>query len=249
MIKLIKWLFIKDSVWNHWQWYKGFFNITVLRYLVTWFAIVPVIGVLILNIPEQIAITIGDGTEYTVKIGFSLPFNWKLLWGSSLSFVIAYILYLIFCPRFIKTYSNYGNYKSFVHSPRWLAWVAKDIVTNKKEIHKFFERLSVKNYLKRTEYPVKNGHQISLPETLVHEDYSTLYFEYKDNVYSLSMPSEIQRLNREEVERDLFWEIFGRFSSSKIVVRFFIKYLLLISGGLFAFVLYQNIVSGVKLLF
>ena len=176
---------------------------------------------------------------YTITL--ELPFNWQLLWISSLLFVIAYILYLIYCPQFIKTYSSFKDYKLHYHSPRWLSWAAKDIVSDKNEIDKFFERLNKKGYLKLSD----DQEDKKLPRVDIEEKQSTLYFSYNQKTYSFSMPRLKDKEENENLteiaEREVFWEVFGRFSSSERPIRLLIIGLLYLSGIFFGIVLIQNI--------
>src|SRR5690606_39509050 len=86
-----------------WQWYKGFFNVTVFRYLVTWFAIVPILAHLFGKFKGEIRI--GESV-LVLSHSISLSFSLYLLWFSAFFFVIALLLYQSFCPGFIKTYSS-----------------------------------------------------------------------------------------------------------------------------------------------
>src|SRR5688572_30240002 len=109
-----------DNHKTHWQWYKDFFNVTVLRYLVTWFAIVPIAASFITNFKPHLKYK--DLFEVDFLADTSLPLGLKVLWLSSLFFVIALLLYQWHCPGFIKTYSSFGDYKRHQHSSRWIIW-------------------------------------------------------------------------------------------------------------------------------
>jgi hypothetical protein len=124
---------------THWQWYKNFFQLAIFKYLITWFAVVPILAKILMGIPEKIEIQTAH--FFKIVLHIALPFKWELLWLSSLSFVIAFVLYKIFCPRFITTYSSFSDYKLYDHSPRWIVWESAEVVKNKKELPKFFERL------------------------------------------------------------------------------------------------------------
>jgi len=74
---------------KHWQNYKSFFNLTVFRYFVTWFAIVPLLASLFLKVPSTFEFELnGKSSSYEFHLGFGLPFSWKCLWLSSLFFVL-----------------------------------------------------------------------------------------------------------------------------------------------------------------
>ena len=44
--------------------------------------------------------------KYGITLEF--PFTWELLYIASLLFVLSFILYVIFCPNFIKKYRDYS---------------------------------------------------------------------------------------------------------------------------------------------
>jgi hypothetical protein len=102
---------------GHWQFFKNFFQIAFMRYLLFWFAIVPIFVKLLSGLPEKLTI---PGTTHFLT--FSLPFTWWLLWLASLSYFIAFILFHAFCPQFIKRYPSFTEYKIHGHSPRWIIW-------------------------------------------------------------------------------------------------------------------------------
>jgi len=75
---------------------------------------------------------------------------------------------------------------------------------------------------------------------------------YDNKAYGLGLPVIKNNLVDEEqtkiVERELFWEIYGRYSASYPKVRFLILLLLGFSTIMFLIVLIQNIISGIILL-
>ena len=230
---------------THWQWYKSFFNITILRYLVTWFAIVPLLYNLLKGINKPIAIPTAN--EIIIELSLSLPFDWELLWASSLFFVVALLLYQIYCPQFIKTYNSFGDYKKYLHSPRWIVWESLSVLNDKDEIEKLFNRLNAKKYVKTTD---ENFDKNKVED---EENHTTAYFNYNETKYALSLPildssNKIDEKETEIVEREIFWEVFGRFSSSKKGIRILIIILLILSGICFGIVFVQNIISGIEYL-
>lgn len=224
---------------THWQWYRDFFNITVLRYLVTWFAIVPIVAKVLLQIPLVI-----NFHEVNISLNLSLPFSWRLLWLSSFFFVLALGLYNLFCPGFIKTYSTYRDYQLYGHSPRWIIWESLKIMNNKNELPKFFSRLSEKGYLSSTQKEIEKN------VVLVEKEQTRAFFKYNELSYYLGLPivedGHINKGKTEIAEREIFWEVFGRFSSSRRFVRFLILLCLIISLICFLIVLIQNVIAGFK---
>jgi uncharacterized protein YlbG (UPF0298 family) len=249
---------------THWQAYKNLFQITVFRYLVTWFALVPFVAKLFVNIPRNFKVDfLHTSIEYSFNL--SLPFNWQLLWYSSLSFVIAYILYIIFCPGFIRKYNSFSDYIAMMHSPRWVIWESKNIFKKKMDIDKFYKRISTKKYTEEIELDkfeaIKKEYNDNKKEhseefksfgVIIEEMQTKLYFMYNNKAYGLGMPVIVNNSVDEEqtkiVEKELFWEVFGRYSASFPKVRFLILTLLGISAVLFSIVLIQNIISGLKYL-
>lgn len=66
---------------GHWQFFKDFFKVAFMRYLLFSFAIVPIFVKLLSGVPEKLTI---PGTGHFLT--FSLPFTWWLLWLASLSY-------------------------------------------------------------------------------------------------------------------------------------------------------------------
>ncbi len=255
---------LHEKVWTHWQWYKSLFSITILRYFVIWFSIVPIFATLLpKNSDGKIILKnikyVSDSSlltdpntsgEFETEFFFNLalPFHWELLWASSLCFVIALILYSFFCPGFIKKYPSFKEYKSHYHSPRWIVWEALNIVKDKSEVSKFLNRLKTKKYVIE-----QNSESMESNGVIVKELFTELVFDYKSKVYSLAMPiiknSRIDSSTTDEAEREIFWEIFGRYSTSKPFWRILIIFFLIISLILFSIPVIENIYKGSEFIY
>ncbi|WP_353163775.1 hypothetical protein [Empedobacter brevis] len=225
-----------------WQWFRDFFNVTIFRYFVTWFALVPVFAKILEKLPKEISIPLRENI-YTITL--ELPFKWQILWFSSLSFVVAFILYKIFVPTYITKYFSLKYYKEFEHSPRWLVWEAEKLIDSKTDLSKFIERMTKKGYI--TKHTDTSNYKKGVN---VEEKQTKLNFEYQTIKYEFALPI-IDGDNEDEAKttiavREIFWEIFGRFSSSKIVVRGVIQFLLIISLVTFAIPFIQSIISGLQ---
>ena len=237
-----------DKVWTHWQWYKVFFHIAILRYLVLWFAAVPVLAKLLQKVPHELTIALGDRV---ITLAMRLPFTWELLWVCSFTYVIALFLYNIVCPRFVKEYSSYAEYKAHMHSPRWIIWQARELVKDNSELPKLVERLKVKRYLHKVTDSSESGKGYSTTDIEVGEKQTSLYFDFRRDRYRLSMPMLDNNGNEDNdatmiADREIFWEVFGRLSSSKKGVRLLVLTLLILSLLLFLVVLVQNIWAGIS---
>lgn len=252
-----------DNPNTHWQQYKQLFQISVLRYLVSWFAFVPIVASLFSLIPQKIQIKIlNNSIEYFISL--KLPFDWKLLWLSSFFFVTAFLLRLIFCPSFVRKYNSYREYKNQENSPRYIVWEARKCLIKKNP--KFIERLLKKKYFeevpqetfiqKLAEFhrkPCQKANREIEYFALVEESQTSLFYRFRDACYKLSMPQMREGNTDFEktdyYEKDLFWEIFGNYSSAKPLIRFLVSLFLFISAILFSIVLLQNIINGMKSIF
>lgn len=220
-----------------WEDYKSFYQITIFRYLTVWFSLVPIAAGILRGLPNPLPINL-NGVVYNVDI--SLPFNWQLLWVSSLFFLISFVIYLVCCPKFIKKYNNFSDYLSYGHDKRWISWLARDLVSANVGVGKFIERLSSKKYLKQ------ECNKFSPPEENIEvgAEQTIAYLKFENKVYSLGMPVLGDEPSAKDAERAIFWEIFGRYSSSGSLARNLIRVLLFLSLLFFIFVFYQHIESG-----
>lgn len=235
-----------------WEEYQSFFQLIILRYLVLWFSLVPVIAGFVKQLPDPLPINL-MGRNY--EIGLTLPFHWQLLWVSSLLFVFALGLFKIFCPKFIQKYNNFSEYHSYGNHPRWLVWEAHNLLKliNEEQKEKFLERLKTKNYVK--EHVKKNSDIDSsqkynkdlCDEPSVEKSQTMIWFKINGKIYEFGMP--IIDAENSDVDKDIFYEIFGRYSESYSRIRACIKVLLIVSLLLFLCVLVEHIFHGAYFLF
>ena len=224
-----------------WEKYKGFFQITIFRYLVLWFSLVPVVVTLFEGLQRPLVI---PWDHKIISLQLAMPFSWQLLWLSSLLFFVALGLYHLRCPAFIKKYNNFSEYQSYSHDPRWLSWEAKSIVEDTSLIDKFTNRLLTKKFLDVLPSDF-TWNQADNPSVQEHQ--TKLYFEASGNKLALSMPVLDENSEAQPAaEKGIFWEIFGRFSESRYWSRLTIFVLLILSGFFFLIVLYQHIAFGVR---
>lgn len=224
---------------ERWEEYQTFFQLIILRYLVVWFSLVPVIAGLVSQLPDPLPISI-SGVQHEIEL--KLPFHWQLLWISSLFFVLALGIYKVRCPKFIHNYNNFSDYCSYKHHPRWLAWEAHGLlkIADKEQKKKLRDRFLKKKYI----FEVEQDTNIELcAEPIVEERQTEITFKVDGTSYRFGMPI-IGNDNLDESEKDVFYEIFGRYSESRWVARLLIKIFLGISLVLFLIVLVQHICSG-----
>lgn len=223
-----------------WERFKHFFQLVIFRYLVLWFSVVPVIATLVHGIPKPLPVNIA-GQIYNIELG--LPFNWQILWLASFFYFLAFLVYFVMCPKFIKQYNQYSEYKAYGHDQRWLAWEARLLMGNDASIKKFTERLLRKNFLEQLD----DDHDIGAVENPRVGATQTKYvFEHSGKKYLLAMPVIKDDEIVEGSERGVFWEVFGCFSRSRNFSRGLILFLLVISGCLFMAVLSEHVWSGAQ---
>ncbi len=241
---------------GHWQFFKDFFRIAFLRYLLFWFAIVPIFVKLLSGLPEKLRI---PATDHFLTL--SLPFSWWLLWLASLLYFIAYILFHAFCPQFIKRYPSYAEYEAYRHSPRWVIWEFYYAIEEPKrpsnlaarawksiyyyfspitEADKLFARVITKKYAEETaESPTINP--------LVEETQTTAFFKADNKLYKISNdPSSTTAAVK---EREIFWEVFGHFAKQGPQIRSLISLLIGGTVSLLLIVLIQHILTVAQLIF
>lgn len=240
---------------GHWQFFKDFFKIAFLRYLLFWFAVVPIFVKLLSGLPEKFRI---PGTEHFLNL--SLPFTWWLLWLASLFYFIAFILFHAFCPQFIKRYPSYTEYKIHGHSPRWVIWEFYYAVEGQRspsnfvaklwqsiyywlspitETDKLFDRVITKKFAQETtDNPAKNP--------LVEEKQTTAYFNSNGKFYKISCNPDADDIAVKENE--IFWEVFGHFAKQGRKIRSLISFLIGGTIALLLIVLLQHILTVARLI-
>lgn len=220
-----------------WEAYKNFFHIAFLRYLVVWFSLVPLLVSLLRGLPRPLVIPVGSGK---ITVALEMPFSWQTLWISSLFFFLALAIYHCRCPGFIKKYNNYSEYCVYGHDPRWLVWEARDLVREGQGVDSFVKRLETKGFLKEDE----NDYTGDL-NPVVDKDQTKLYFQHATKNYVFALPPiNASEEKIADVERGVFWELFARYSGSRLISRIIIFLLLICSGVTFLIVLVQHIWAG-----
>lgn len=225
---------------KRWEEYRDFFQMIILRYLVLWFSIVPLIASFLSSINGPVHLSIGNEE---IILNFSLPFTWQLLWLSSFFFVLAFAIYKVRCPSFIIKYHNYGDYQKYRHSHRWLVWEASFLLKKNIGIKKFTERLSEKKYLKELEN--RNSTCSSTP--IIAEEFTYFDYKFEDKSYRLQLPLHPTEFDKNKlVDIEIFYEIYGRYSESNCIARWLIKTLLFLSLVFFLATFLEHIYSGMK---
>lgn len=230
---------------GHWQFLTGFFKFSFVKLFISWFAIVPVALYLFRRIPEVVIVSTAPNVEFELQFG--LPFNWVILWIASLLFVLAAVLFAVFCPSFIKRHDTYEKYKIVGHSPRWVVWEVHYALESKSKswlgdyddtiaMRTRFVQKGLAELVSPTDHPIpKDENSFVSPEN----DRTVVYFRHGDDVYKMyskQAPSEEDRR-----ENDIFWELFGYLAKTHPKVRGAIKWLIIVAFFGVAAVVLQNI--------
>jgi hypothetical protein len=233
---------------GHWQFLTGFFRFSFVKLFISWFALVPVAIAFLRRVPEIIYIS--PSSQQIIQLQTKLPFNWIILWVASLFFSAAAVLFLVFCPTFIRRHDTFLKYKTLGHSPRWVVW----------EIHYhlqpwfFGKRYAISEPLrkrlidKKLALPSKDGAKFlkdgQYSTVVPHADETTLYFREGDTIYEVY--SKQAPALTDTRENDLFWELFGFLTKRWPKIRETIKWLIWLSLLLVAFVVAENIWFAVR---
>lgn len=216
------------AVDSHWQHLKVLFNPIVTRLFIAWFAIAPIVLRLTERLPETIQVT----KDIQLKLG--LPFNWAVLWWASLAYAVAFVIYTAFCPKFIKDYPDFDSYSDRGHSPRWLVWeyyLAWNAISHDQK----------KKLLKRTfdkKFVVEESAATNTTdEPTVLKEGTTFIFALDEKKYKLQIDEHLEQAR----VKDMFWEIFGRWSQSAPKRRMAAWLLFYGALALTAFVVAENI--------
>jgi hypothetical protein len=93
-----------------WTLIKMLGNNRFTRSAYIWLLITPILARLVEHLENPLSFNIAG---QQVEIVTQLPFSWIVLYFAALVFSLAASVYLLFCPRLIQQYDNYGD---FLHS-------------------------------------------------------------------------------------------------------------------------------------
>src|SRR5690606_878602 len=116
---------------------------------------------------------------------------------------------------------------------------------DKNELPKLFKRLKEKELIEASTT------KLATNEIKVENKQTVAYFKFNDDHFTMSLPvtnadNSINLEKTHDKEMEIFWEIFGRFSSSRKYVRLSILILLTISGTLFLITFVEHVWTGLK---
>jgi hypothetical protein len=174
------------------------------------------------------------------EVPIGLPFKWQLLWLASLLFFLAFAIYIIACPNFIRRFPNYTAYADVGNSVRWIVWEFHYMNTLPEVRRSIEERLITKEHA----VPIQ---QEVTPKPEVTKDNTYLVFKHNGGNYLFASPKPNTPSDDQKAwEQDVFWEVFGGWAKSRVVFASLIRLLLLAAGVLVLFVIAENIIVALS---
>jgi hypothetical protein len=191
-------------------------------------------------------------------LGGSIPLALLLLWPASLSFVLAWVLLYLRCPKFIREYRDLGQYKERQHSHRWIVWefhnnleslagwenivretFSKGITCELKEIQDpEASAEALKQFTART---AVDSVKVFTPINVKRDIYLPILCDGKQWV--LSLREDDQKI--EAKEKELFWILYSQAAKERPVSRTIFWILVCIAAALVATNVLKNIVLAV----
>jgi hypothetical protein len=259
-------LFWSPPFLRHWQFMRPFFSLTVAKLFITWFAVVPVAAHLLSKVPDTVKLP--QSCNWTIELGpisrsddltgatpqnwanaqshctflefpIALPFNWQLLWFASLLFFMAFAIYSIACPGFIKRYPDYTAYLSNGHAVRWIVWEFHYMETPHRVRNAVEDRLITKNYAQPTSESPTSEPKVTAESTYV-------VFQHNNQNYRFGSPAEDVDGQQRAWEQDVFWEVFGGWTKSRALFALTIKGLVLAAAAITLYIVCENIAAALQ---
>ena len=172
----------------------------------------------------------------------SIPtFDRWLLWGASISYGFAYLIFLVRCPALIKDYPDYSFYLARGNSHRWIIWEywLHLPILRKDEQKRLLEEtlfkkvaLSVNDAVLLKLFPQSVQVQLNnddLYGDLIPFDRDiALPFQLENTTYVL--PANESETVREEKQKELYWMLYTEVTKSRTPARYFGWFFLAIAG-------------------
>ncbi|SIO07309.1 hypothetical protein [Algoriphagus halophilus] len=150
-----------------------------------------------------------------IQLPFQLPLTLWLSWISAILYLIALIIYRVYCPKFVQEYRDFGQFSKRKHSHRWIVWEFYYNII-KYETWELLRESFDKNISIEAEgeegkeyftSKAKNNETIDIGIPKVKGRNVLLPFKLEDNkIYLLKISEDDIKLN--EKEKELFWILY-----------------------------------------
>ncbi|MFN7137763.1 MAG: hypothetical protein ACK4UN_00325 [Limisphaerales bacterium] len=190
--------------------------------------------------------------------GGTIPLSLWLLWPASITFVSAWTLVFAVCPKFVREYRDFGEFKKRQHSHRWIVWefynnleslagwktivresFLKGIARESEEITDQDAREALAKFPQQTE---DDSVQVFPPINVKRDIYLPIYCDGKKWV--LFLQEDDPKI--EQKEKELFWILYSQAAKERPIWRTIFWVLVIISSLLVASNVFKNIVLAVR---
>lgn len=223
--------------------------------LYIWLIIVPWFAQFSEKFPSSIDIKPFD-SEPIVSITLSLPFSWYVLYFSGISFVIARVIFIYYCPKFLREYENAGDARSKGLTIQYVMNETRDFLANyyrkpRNVSDEEFSRLSdiLQQYriddlqlVMMKEMQTALGGQLRelLENVVLHES------ERSSDYYTLGSFTSPLTIEKEQLFKHSFWDLHrfqdAAFPRARLASTFFVA----LGSALFFFVAFQGLLFVLK---
>jgi hypothetical protein len=217
-----------------WQYAVDLYNLTILRFLSLFLFFIPVL----VDVQKVVSLSIPPG-----------------LWIASVLFGIASLIIYVFCPKLIREYRDFGQYRARYHSHRWIVWefyntlgweaiVQETIAKGISVEFSKFPNGEIKNQLKRVFEEDQTEDRILMyrPQNINRDIY--LPIRLQDRKIILFLEEDDKKLP--EKEKELFWILYSQAAKQEVEARY-IYWILISTSGLVFFLTLFNIFSKIVL--
>ena len=192
-----------------------------------WIIIIPIAAKFLEHFPSVLLIKINDND---LSLGLILPFQWKILYFSALSFALATFIYHISCPNLIKNFSDMNHFKE-----------------------KGLTKVQLINFLStwlRTESTPYDASGTKMEKTKLIQK---IHDEYCENtiteaLINSNLDKSVKTFKiKEEEEINAYWFIRTVMSNDRLWIRIIITILYCVGFSLLLYLLIENIYSVIKI--
>lgn len=220
---------------NHWQYALDIARLPFLR-------------------PAALVISVMPILVETDLIDIDIPTGLWLIWGSAISFVLAWALLYFSCPKFIFEYRDYGQYLKRHHSHRWIVWEFYNNIDSLEGWKKIVKEVVFKELAEEDEGDVDqepfslcpdfpkptNIDKIEVFRPVNHK--RDIYLPFHCDGKRVVLPLREDDPKRPEKEKELFWILYSQAAKERPIRKGFYWLLIYSSALLFAF----NVALNVK---
>lgn len=227
----------------------------VFANLYIWLLIVPWLVNLTSHLPPTVSLTPFNSSP-AINLQLSLPFSWYVLYFSGVSFVLARLVYLYFCPRFLRQFDNAGDAKSHGLTVQYIGNESRDFLVSYfrkparvsdaelDRLADIFQRYYIDDakisVFRSMKIPIGPSIRDALERVVVKESPSS------PSHYTISEYGPIGTVEKEQFFKQIFWDLHRFQDFAYPVARGVCTFLIAVGSILFAAVAVQGLVYVLK---